>query len=130
MNIYATSYPVLDGEPVTQGHTNYCRDNGHATHTVDGKTYPVCPRCGEFRTVQTLVPTENDDVFHVIWESRKTYTHVARDGSLMDVECHEYFGQFNYTISITEIDISHKGQLTNIERMTDEEKARAELNNW
>lgn len=54
-------------------------------------------------TTQTLIPTENDGVFHVIWESRANYTHVARDGSLMDVEYHEYFGQFNYTISITEI---------------------------
>ena len=43
---YATSFPVLTGEVITQGHADYCEINGHATHKVDGVTSLVCPRCG------------------------------------------------------------------------------------
>lgn len=43
---YARSFPVLSGEVVTQGHTDWCRDHGHATHSVDGVPDPFCPRCG------------------------------------------------------------------------------------
>lgn len=44
--MYATSYPTLTGDVVTQGHANYCAEHGHATHTVNGATEPFCPRCG------------------------------------------------------------------------------------
>lgn len=45
--MYAQSFPALNNDVVTQGHTNYCLNNGHATHSVDGVTSPFCPRCGE-----------------------------------------------------------------------------------
>lgn len=39
--------PVANGDYVAQGHTNYCRDFGHAVWIVDGETREICPRCGE-----------------------------------------------------------------------------------
>lgn len=51
---YARSFPVAAPESadwteqvVTQGHADYCRDNGHATWTVDGVVLDRCPRCGD-----------------------------------------------------------------------------------
>lgn len=52
---YALSYPALNGDVVTQGHTDYCRDHGHATHKVDGVVQDRCPRCGELLGRYTLV---------------------------------------------------------------------------
>lgn len=46
---YALSYPSITGETVTQGHVDYCKTKGHATHTVDGVAQIHCPRCGEVR---------------------------------------------------------------------------------
>lgn len=43
---YATSFPVLTHDAVTQGHTDYCAERGHATHTVGEVVSPFCPRCG------------------------------------------------------------------------------------
>jgi hypothetical protein len=44
---YATSFPVLSHDVVTQGHADYCAEHGHATHTVDEVVSPFCPRCGQ-----------------------------------------------------------------------------------
>jgi hypothetical protein len=45
---YSRSFPAATpGEVVTQGHANWCRDHGHATHKVDGVTQIHCPRCGD-----------------------------------------------------------------------------------
>lgn len=49
-NRYATSYPALNNDVVTQGHSDYCADTGHASHTVGGVLSTFCPRCGESRT--------------------------------------------------------------------------------
>jgi hypothetical protein len=46
-SIYLLSYPAASGEVVTEGHARYCRDHGHAAHTVNGVPSPRCPRCGE-----------------------------------------------------------------------------------
>lgn len=43
----AMEYPALNGEVVTQRHADYCADNGHAVHTVNGVISQQCPRCGE-----------------------------------------------------------------------------------
>lgn len=43
---FAMEMPALSGDVVTQGHADYCADNGHAKHTVDGVVSPWCPRCG------------------------------------------------------------------------------------
>lgn len=43
---YTLSYPALNGQTITEGHAQYCRDNGHAVHTVDGVKSTLCPRCG------------------------------------------------------------------------------------
>lgn len=45
---YALSTPALNGETVTQGHTDYCAANGHGTYTVAGVDQGMCPRCGTF----------------------------------------------------------------------------------
>ncbi|SMY00947.1 hypothetical protein BSP239C_03160 [Brevibacterium sp. 239c] len=51
---YALRTPALNGETVTQGDTNYCRDNGHMTHTIDGAEQGLCPRCGKSNARQKL----------------------------------------------------------------------------
>lgn len=43
----ANRFPALNGEPVTEAHARTCREQGHATHTVDGVDSGTCPRCGE-----------------------------------------------------------------------------------
>ena len=49
--MYGTDFPILsDTFPdnvVTEGHVRYCRNNGHATHTIDDVVQDRCPRCGE-----------------------------------------------------------------------------------
>lgn len=42
-----TDFPALNNEPVTERHARICREQGHATHTVDGVDTGVCPRCGD-----------------------------------------------------------------------------------
>lgn len=42
----ANRYPALNGEAVTQADSDYCKNHGHATHTIDGSDQPHCPRCG------------------------------------------------------------------------------------
>lgn len=45
---YRMSRPAITpGEYVSQGHVDYCRDHGHARHTVDGVLQVMCPRCGD-----------------------------------------------------------------------------------
>ncbi len=44
---YKLSYPAINGETVTQGHADYCKAEGHGTHTVNGVVSPLCPRCGQ-----------------------------------------------------------------------------------
>lgn len=39
-------FPALNGDVVTERHARTCREQGHATHTVDG-VRQACPRCGE-----------------------------------------------------------------------------------
>lgn len=47
---YATRTPILERSfpenVVTQGDADYCRDHGHAFHTIDGVDTGICPRCG------------------------------------------------------------------------------------
>ncbi len=55
MSIYATDFPLINKtfpeNVVTQGHVDYCQDNGHASWDVDGINQGICPRCGA-RTVK------------------------------------------------------------------------------
>lgn len=37
-----------NGDTVKEGHLRYCRDNGHAGHSVNGAPIGTCPRCGDF----------------------------------------------------------------------------------
>jgi len=43
----ARDMPALNGAVVTERHARFCRENGHAVHTIDGVPSPWCPRCGE-----------------------------------------------------------------------------------
>lgn len=40
-------FPALNGGVVTERHARICREQGHASHSVDGKDTGVCPRCGD-----------------------------------------------------------------------------------
>lgn len=57
--MHENSFPVLTHDVVTQGHVNYCKENGHATHKVADVTSPFCPRCGE-----RLYPEEVTDTYY------------------------------------------------------------------
>lgn len=50
---YKLSYPAVNGEVVTEGHANYCKENGHATYTMNGVASAICPRCGSTKEVAT-----------------------------------------------------------------------------
>jgi hypothetical protein len=45
--LYGMTMPASVGEPVCQGHADWCAEYGHATWTVDGVEQGTCPRCGE-----------------------------------------------------------------------------------
>lgn len=66
MTIKLTTYPALTGDPVTEGHARMCREQGHATHTIDGVVQPRCPRCGDLATTTTLEwLTRNDNAYNM-----------------------------------------------------------------
>lgn len=44
-----SDFPALNGEVVQERHARICRENGHATHTVNGVVSLICPRCGDAR---------------------------------------------------------------------------------
>jgi len=44
MNDYRLSMAAFNGNTVTQGHADYCANNGHAT--LNGAS-PWCHRCGD-----------------------------------------------------------------------------------
>lgn len=75
--------PAAAGQTVMQGHADYCKANGHATHRVDGVVQPHCARCGIYtgagpitagdivafpnsRNVFTVVSIDADDVADTI----------------------------------------------------------------
>lgn len=43
---FGKSYPALNGDPVLQGHADWCAEHGHAYHGTP-ETTTWCPRCGE-----------------------------------------------------------------------------------
>lgn len=60
MTNYKLSYPAVNGDVVTEGHANYCKANGHATHVVDGVESSLCPRCGDNKNeIPTVSDTES-----------------------------------------------------------------------
>lgn len=50
-------FPAIDGRVVTEAHSAYCRQHGHATHTVDGVAQEFCPRCGDRVAPEVTTPT-------------------------------------------------------------------------
>lgn len=44
--LYALSIPALNGETVTQGHVDYCKDNSHMAYRIGDEDQGICPRCG------------------------------------------------------------------------------------
>jgi len=64
--VNAPSMAALNLEPVTERHARWCREHGHATHTVNGVVQGECPRCG---TVSTH--THTADLFN--WQCRHCY---------------------------------------------------------
>jgi hypothetical protein len=59
-------YPAAMGGVVTEGHAQYCRDNGHATHESDGVLSPLCPRCGNrINTMETIITTDTPAIHHI-----------------------------------------------------------------
>lgn len=64
---FAMEMPALNGDVVTQGHADYCAENGHATHTTGDDVSPWCPRCGhsisegrETGGIIAALPSAND----------------------------------------------------------------------
>jgi hypothetical protein len=50
------SFPALYGQPVTEAHTAFCAERGHASHTVNGAEQGICPRCGEITETPAVNP--------------------------------------------------------------------------
>lgn len=48
--------PAASGAPVTERDAATCRDQGHATWTVDGRPQGTCPRCGEVTEPEHRMP--------------------------------------------------------------------------
>lgn len=65
LNLFAMSFPVVNGEPVMQGHADYCAANGHATHKVDGVQQSYCPRCGDELPLSAISTT---DLSNELWD--------------------------------------------------------------
>lgn len=49
LTVRPNDFPALEGRGVTEAHARYCREHGHATHTVNGADTGICPRCGEVK---------------------------------------------------------------------------------
>lgn len=60
---YALSTPALNGETITQGHSDYCAANGHGTYKIDGVDQGMCPRCGTFTTTTPALTDEDVATF-------------------------------------------------------------------
>lgn len=59
----ALETPALHGDVVTEAHAQMCREHGHMTHTVDGVTQHVCPRCGESTVEQSAPQATTQSLF-------------------------------------------------------------------
>jgi len=72
----STSYPALTGNEPTERHARICREEGHATHLVDGVDTGICPRCGELKI------REGDTVAWQTWcgEARAVVTYLTQSG--------------------------------------------------
>lgn len=63
MNEFAASFPAVSTSDhwtdrvIKQGHVDYCAENGHATHTIDGIEQERCPRCGVVKRVEGYIGT-------------------------------------------------------------------------
>lgn len=53
-------FPAAKGGIVTEGHAQVCRNEGHATYTINGEPAGYCPRCGE-----SVPPRYPFDVFYL-----------------------------------------------------------------
>ena len=58
MKNWRAEMAYVEGRVVMQGHADYCEENGHARHTVDGVEQVFCPRCGEPRDAEPLPVSE------------------------------------------------------------------------
>lgn len=70
------------GEPVQQGHVNYCAEHGHGKHMVNGVDNGVCPRCGEVTEIvgNGFVPniTVDDTVdLHIVKAALTMYADIT-----------------------------------------------------
>lgn len=98
MSHFASTFPALEGGVVTQGHADYCRNNGHATNTILGtNALPVeiserCPRCGDLLSAEYLkaklvevAAEKNLDVAKLGAFDRAWKVAVKRDQAIVDV---------------------------------------------
>lgn len=44
---FSYQMPALEGNVITQRHTDYCKAHGHAVHSFEGLVSDYCPRCGK-----------------------------------------------------------------------------------
>lgn len=72
---YAMRRPMLESSfpenVVTQGDADYCRDFGHAFHTVDGVDSGTCPRCGN------VTPEVYDASRAILRGTKVEYLHIG-----------------------------------------------------
>lgn len=80
------TYPALNGEIVTKRHARICREQGHATHTVDGVDTGICPRCGDI-TVTVEIPTGPVEFFDLM---------LKLEGDIKTWKLQETFGRYDW----------------------------------
>ena len=68
---YGMTMPASNGEPVCQGHADWCAEHGHAVWTVDGERMGTCPRCGHVTEASPRVATLAD-VIETDWYRTRT----------------------------------------------------------
>lgn len=82
MDDTTNDFPAVTGRTVTERHARICRENGHATHTVNGADSGLCPRCGEVTAPQEI--------------------EVGLSGTL-----HTTSGAIHYNVEVVQMDPAH-----------------------
>lgn len=90
---FARSFPAISTSEnwhdrvVCQGHADYCAENGHASHTIDGIVQPRCPRCGDLREdpePEDSYPLVTSPLTHWMRYAETHVSWVARTGDSDD----------------------------------------------
>lgn len=124
-SLYARSFPALaqatDAEwingVVTQGHVDYCKAHGHATHKINGITQARCPRCGDDVEIQPTRPLTVDKISDTGKALRAAVAHAADVASAVDEIADELISKETGTV---DLDNFHYLRIQDVQNAVDE----------